>query len=183
MVAQNYVFWYYQPGDFLGWQPGSGSTPWGPDFSIMRWAILDHDIESGTLAQINVNIQQNTPGSWTDDGGEPLPTSIYRLKEGIERFYITDINNPAGSSVAQSEIVVMFDAWAAGGITSWYPGALSAQTSFNHIPGGSNVLYMDGHVAFVKLNGGMPVDPDAGAGTSEFRQNFGWWMWIMGGWG
>lgn len=183
MVAQTYVFWYYRPGDFLGWQPGNASTPWGPDFSIMRWSILDRDIDSSTLAQINTNIQQNTPGNWTDDGGAPLPTSIYRLKEGIERFYITDINNPASSATAQSEIVVMFDAWAAGGITSWYPGALSAQTAFNHIPGGSNVLYMDGHVEFVKLNGGSPVDPDSGAGTNEFRQNFGWWMWQMGGWG
>nr|AUN37043.1 hypothetical protein [uncultured bacterium] len=33
--------------------------------------------------------------------GEP-PATIYRLREGIERFYITDINNPAASAAAQS---------------------------------------------------------------------------------
>ena len=70
--------------------------------------------------------------------------TIYRLKEGIERFMITDINNPAGSSIAQSELAVMHDLimkedilWDAGG-----------KYVFNHIPGGCNVLYMDGHVEF-----------------------------------
>ncbi len=33
-------------------------------------------------------------------------------------------------------------------------------TNFNHIPGGSNVLYMDGHVAFVKyaIDGDFPMN-------------------------
>ena len=61
-----------------------------------------------------------------------------RLREGIERFFITDINNPAASSEAQSELPVYWD-------------VLSVATQdFNHIPGGSNVLYMDGHVEFVR---------------------------------
>jgi len=32
--------------------------------------------------------------------------TLYRLREGIERFFITDINNPAASAVAQSDIWV-----------------------------------------------------------------------------
>ena len=28
---------------------------------------------------------------------------------------------------------------------------------FNHIPGGSNVLYMDGHAEFVKYPGPFPI--------------------------
>jgi prepilin-type N-terminal cleavage/methylation domain-containing protein/prepilin-type processing-associated H-X9-DG protein len=64
--------------------------------------------------------------------------TIYRLREGIERFFITDINNPAASAQAQSEIVVMHD------------GVSDEPSHFNHIPGGANVLYQDGHVAFVK---------------------------------
>ena len=63
---------------------------------------------------------------------------VYRLREGIERFFITDINNPAASAVAQSQLPVSWDIVATE--VSW----------FNHIPGGSNVLYMDGHVEFVK---------------------------------
>ena len=36
----------------------------------------------------------------------------------------------------------------------------AAITSFNHLPGGANVLYMDGHVEFLKYqgsNGKFPV--------------------------
>jgi prepilin-type processing-associated H-X9-DG protein len=71
--------------------------------------------------------------------------NIYRLREGIERFFITDINNPAASAMAQSEIAISFD-------------NTSADASvFNHVPGGSNVLYMDGHVEFIKFPGEHPV--------------------------
>ncbi|HUW61781.1 MAG TPA: DUF1559 domain-containing protein, partial [Candidatus Bathyarchaeia archaeon] len=35
--------------------------------------------------------------------------TVYRLREGIERFFITDINNPAASALAQSEVWIMSD--------------------------------------------------------------------------
>ena len=72
---------------------------------------------------------------------------LYRLREGIERFFITDINNPAGSAKAQSEIAIMFDQMS---------GEIS---EFNHIPGGCNVLYLDGHVEFIKYPGKFPLTP------------------------
>ncbi|NLT60446.1 MAG: hypothetical protein GXX88_07375, partial [Candidatus Hydrogenedentes bacterium] len=34
-----------------------------------------------------------------------------------------------------------------------------AVTEFNHVPGGCNVLYMDGHVEFIKYPGKFPVTP------------------------
>ncbi len=71
--------------------------------------------------------------------------TMLRLKEGIERFLITDINNPAATAQAQSEIAIVNDRVAV------------AIENFNHIPGGSNVLYMDGHVGFVKFPGEWPV--------------------------
>ena len=71
--------------------------------------------------------------------------TAYRLREGIERFLITDINDPAGSAKAQSEISVMYDQ------------VTTDSDDYNHIPGGSNVLYMDGHVQFVKYPGTFPV--------------------------
>ena len=67
-----------------------------------------------------------------------------RLKEGIERFYITDINNPGGSAKAQSDICVMWDLAMVD--SSGKP------TDFNHLPGGSNVLFMDGHVEWGKYS-------------------------------
>jgi prepilin-type processing-associated H-X9-DG protein len=66
----------------------------------------------------------------------PIP----RLRIGIERFFITDINNPSASAKAASEIPVMWDEIAVYG----------AASTFNHVPGGGNVLYMDGHVEFLK---------------------------------
>jgi prepilin-type processing-associated H-X9-DG protein len=70
---------------------------------------------------------------------------ILRLKEGIERFMITDINNAAGSAMAQSTLATMWDH-----IEGYQASDPSRTQRFNHIPGGCNVLYMDGHVQFVK---------------------------------
>ncbi len=85
--------------------------------------------------------------------GEPLGTgggsTIYHLREGIERFMITDINNPAASAMAQSEIWIMSDVLA------------TKAEDFNHVPGGANVLYMDGHVSFNRygdVDGAPPVN-------------------------
>ncbi|MCF6284207.1 MAG: DUF1559 domain-containing protein [Candidatus Hydrogenedentes bacterium] len=63
---------------------------------------------------------------------------LLRLREGIERFMITDINNPAASAKAQSTI-------------SFFTDEVSADSgNFSHLPGGGNVLYLDGHVEFRK---------------------------------
>ncbi len=81
---------------------------------------------------------------------------VMRLKEGIERFFITDINNPAGSSVAQSTLPVMWDQQQAV--------QTNGQIKFHHLPGGANVLYMDGHVGFLKYpNEQIPVTGLMGA--------------------
>jgi len=92
---------------------------------------------------------------YDDDGVTPLKANYQNLKEGIERFFITDINNPAGSAKAQSTMFVMWDAYANGIDTISTSGG--GQLRFNHIPGGSNVLYMDGHVEYVKLNAKAPL--------------------------
>jgi prepilin-type N-terminal cleavage/methylation domain-containing protein/prepilin-type processing-associated H-X9-DG protein len=102
--------------------------------------------------------------SWmTEADGSHIPNTLYRLREGIERFFITDINNPAGSAVAQSETPIMWDAWAdrrwEGYIGSPTSGSAAVQV-FNHVPGGSNVLYMDGHVEFVKYKTKYPLMND-----------------------
>jgi prepilin-type N-terminal cleavage/methylation domain-containing protein/prepilin-type processing-associated H-X9-DG protein len=83
--------------------------------------------------------------------------TVYRFREGIERFLITDINNPGASNKAQSELSVTSD------FLNINPAGSSSgsRTSFgfNHVPGGCNVLYMDGHVEFVRYPGGWPVSP------------------------
>jgi prepilin-type N-terminal cleavage/methylation domain-containing protein/prepilin-type processing-associated H-X9-DG protein len=71
--------------------------------------------------------------------------NVYRLRDGIERFLLTDVNNAAASSAAQSTVFVMWD------------NVATDSARFNHIPGGSNVLYMDGHVDYVRYPTGPPV--------------------------
>ncbi len=80
----------------------------------------------------------------SDISGAGLEPAL-RLREGIERFYITDINNAAASAQSQSTLAVMYDFVSA------------VPTEFNHIPGGANVLYMDGHVSFNKFPSTFPV--------------------------
>lgn len=77
-------------------------------------------------------------------------STIFRLREGIERFLITDINNPAASAKAQSEIWIMGDMI---GLDT---------TLYNHVPGGSNLLYMDGHVQFSRYEDLGPAPVNSG---------------------
>lgn len=74
--------------------------------------------------------------------------SVPRLRMGIERFLITDINNPAATAKAASEIPVMWDEIA----------VYAAPATFNHVPGGGNCLYMDGHVEFLRWPSKFPAD-------------------------
>jgi len=71
--------------------------------------------------------------------------TYYAFREGIERFMITDINNPASSAMPQSAIPVMWDK------------VNTNAAAFNHIPAGCNVLYMDGHVEFGKYPSKFPL--------------------------
>jgi prepilin-type processing-associated H-X9-DG protein len=126
--------------------------------------FLDNDISFGNLLpganaqQALAQIQPFIDGSLAD-APDPIPagqvvaqgnnggTSIARLREGIERFLITDINNPAGSSMAQSEIALMWDHIEGAQLSDEGVGRINR---FNHVPGGSNVLYLDGHVEFLR---------------------------------
>jgi len=88
-----------------------------------------------TEGDIEVGAPNGTGGSDT----------VLKLREGVERFLITDVNNPAASAAAQSTI-----------FTSWDRLSTTA-ADFNHVPGGVNILYLDGHVEFEKFPGKAPV--------------------------
>ena len=80
------------------------------------------------------------------DFDRDLPGSegtMYRLREGIERFFVTDINNPAATAQVRSRIPVMFEN--------------VHTTRWRRKPGGCNVLYLDGHVEFVRYGEAFPV--------------------------
>lgn len=63
---------------------------------------------------------------------------LYRLRQGLGQMLVTDISNDTEARGSESLIPVMFD-------------MVSTDTyRFNHVPGGANVLYMDGHVEWEK---------------------------------
>jgi len=69
--------------------------------------------------------------------------TLYRLRAGIERFFTTDINNPAATTQVKSRIPIMFE--------NVYT------TRWRRKPDGCNVLYLDGHVDFVRYGEAFPV--------------------------
>jgi len=97
----------------------------------------------------DIDLADIDPGTGNSGGN-----TLYRLREGIERFLITDINNPAASAQAQSEVCVIWDMIATNP---------SSQNQFNHVPGGCNVLYMDGHVEFIRYVADSAEDAEDGS--------------------
>jgi prepilin-type N-terminal cleavage/methylation domain-containing protein/prepilin-type processing-associated H-X9-DG protein len=87
---------------------------------------------------------------WDQFTEMPLPDVIFQLKEGIERFFITDLRAPAGSTVSQSQLPVMMDLFAPTGAVAGGQDAGRGVAVSNHVPGGANVLYMDGHVEYIR---------------------------------
>jgi len=158
---------------------------WEISYTYFGWAVVPAQIMAGDGNEASLNPsgapvfdmgvllamvddfsaagQINTPAEWAASGAnihesditvdaadsvDGIAQTVYRLREGIERFFISDINNPAASTKAQSDLCVMWD-------TCWST-AEGDESFFSHVPGGGNVLYMDGHVAFVKYPSQWP---------------------------
>lgn len=101
-------------------------------------ATLDMSIAfaNGLRSAIKTNHKNKSEWSFVDENDKQQ--TVLRVRQGIERFMITDINNPSASSVSASRFPVMFDR------VDFDP------TEFNHVPGGGNILFVDGHVSFEK---------------------------------
>jgi len=140
--SYNYFSWAIEDSKWLVGDPNNftydGNLPVEPTGPV----------SGDFVAGVAVVAQLTIPNEWFVNGDgsvydsdivTPGDVTYWRLREGIERFFITDINNAAASAQAQSEVWVYQD------------DINSANPDFqNHIPGGGNVLYMDGHVEFVK---------------------------------
>jgi len=110
--------------------------------------FFDSDIDLGLVEASPAWPLFVANGLTVEDVGTGRSGEILRLKEGVERFLITDINNPAAAAIGQTEVLVMADLFA------------TAVRGYNHVPGGSNILFMDGHVEFVRYPGD-PLSPGA----------------------
>lgn len=105
---------------------------------------LDQSIDNAALHG-TFSFLSNPSGASLGNGNT---SKIQRLKEGIERFMATDILSSTPSAVAQSNLPIMWDV-----VTT----ASSPSAQYNHIPGGCNVLYLDGHVAFNRYPNSFPA--------------------------
>ncbi len=125
-------------------------TPWGELQArniATNGAASDGDFKTSVYAG-----QGFMPG-----GGDTL----YRLRRGVERFLITDINNPAASARASSLVPVMWD------------HVSTFAKDFTHVPGGANVLYMDGHVEFLRYPAvRFPVTPESAKTFGRYNRGF-----------
>jgi len=106
---------------------------------LMRPEVVNHwqnpnNFIRGIMEAFDVDAQSYLIKPYGTGGGD----TVYRLREGVERFTITDINDPAANALAQSNVWIMLD-------------RISVKVAdFNHVPGGCNVLYFDGHVSFLR---------------------------------
>ncbi|GMV99672.1 MAG: hypothetical protein AMXMBFR84_08110 [Candidatus Hydrogenedentota bacterium] len=131
----------------------------GYDWSYAYWAVMidpawvASPLDSAAMFNYLHDGSVNGMGRYSklyEDGEIALPAfgqtvDVHHLKEGIERFLITDINNPGASTKSQSTIIAMWDT-----IRTRSNNAVFAD-DFSHVPGGANVLFMDGHVEFAKF--------------------------------
>jgi prepilin-type N-terminal cleavage/methylation domain-containing protein/prepilin-type processing-associated H-X9-DG protein len=137
---------YEHPYVYVGWAIDPAMFQVETDFEDFETAI------DGLIEEIELDGAGVVDEDWEFDGVAVNDVSkVLRLREGIERFHITDINNAGGSALGQSALPV-----------AWDEVSSCEVTHFNHVPGGCNVLYMDGHVEFTKYVpgniGGFPVN-------------------------
>ncbi len=126
---------YFYPGwileDRAMFDPGTGDI--SPAFVRAFTSVLESD--DATLLDTD----------WQFTNEEEETFSVRRFRSGIERFSITDINNPSLAFTSTSNLPLMYDKVDMNVI------------EFNHIPGGANVLFFDGHAEFQKYPGNFPT--------------------------
>lgn len=99
----------------------------------------------------------------------PMGSVIPRLCAGAERFYIRDIGNPLAAAQEEAKVVVLHEELR------------YRENEFYHGDRGVNVLYMDGHVAYLESPDFFPgirfplheagyILRDAVEGTLEFTE-------------
>ncbi len=149
---------YEHPYIYLGWVIEKRLSA---DQTALDALAVNVDDLFAALNTTAADAEQVADSDWdvVDGTGNGGGDKINRMREGIERFLITDINNPAGSAMSQTELPVMWDEISGDNATH-----------FNHVPGGCNVLYMDGHVKFLKYDGPFGSDFPVNGGGLVFHE-------------
>ena len=147
------------------WAKADANDQVPPGMTDMRlWVSEDHSFDSTLAAELEAFRIASVGADVAAVGAVlPLPAvgngggnTIYRIREGIERFLVTDINCPASNNYAQSTLPLMYE--PLGTYNTIRGVADYGMTGFNHIAIGCNVLFIDGHVEFIKYPSRYPVD-------------------------
>ncbi len=137
-----------EPYDYTGWLILSTENILGPKSGTIGTGVggrFEEEEYMGTpwgefaVQNILTNGEASDQDLFTSFEGTQVNggNTLFRLREGIERFLISDINNPAATATSTSEIPILWD-------------HISTNVKdFAHVPSGMNVLFMDGHVEFV----------------------------------
>ncbi len=118
-------------------------------YTWVNTAFPISDPNENSWRDINGNVASYGMTGWGLGGGD----STMRMRQGVDRFLITDINTIfTGDETGASIIPLMWD-------------QISTDISrFSHVPAGQNILYLDGHVEFIRYDpigneGKYPVSP------------------------
>ncbi|HIJ65165.1 MAG TPA: hypothetical protein HPP77_04370 [Candidatus Hydrogenedentes bacterium] len=74
-------------------------------YTYMPWPV-QNDEEAVAVAEARRKLD---PSEYREPRIEEGEHTFRRIREGIERFFITDINNPAATNIGQSTIPVLFE--------------------------------------------------------------------------
>ncbi|MBI2432752.1 MAG: prepilin-type N-terminal cleavage/methylation domain-containing protein [Candidatus Hydrogenedentes bacterium] len=136
--------------------PVKGMTeyPHLTDYAYVYWSYMiepqnvatPEDMEAHGLLLDNQTPYSVDYGTRDEDYLLVLPSTsqeitLYRLRYGIERFLISDINNAGASARAASDVPVY---WETVRTTFGEPFEV------NHFPLAGNILFLDGHVEWAK---------------------------------
>ncbi len=109
---------------YLGWVTTNETEAMGV---LDAYESMDLDVQR----DLDLNVEEGKGNGGSD--------TIFRTREGIERFLIADINDPQAGSRTASSIPAMWE------------------RPHHHNPKGGNVLFNDGHVEFLRYPGKFPM--------------------------
>lgn len=135
---------------------GKATYPALADYCYVYWGFMiepryvtaNEDMAAMGLLLDNLTTDSVNLATRYDDQRIVQPSTgdtitVYYLRDGIARYSIADINNPAATSLAETQIAVMWDTVRTDFGKPMY-------REINHAPLSANILFMDGHVEYAR---------------------------------
>jgi len=129
-----------------------------PDYATAQRLFARSYIYTGYVLQSRGDLETLNAARKTIENLDPTrkietpSKDFYRLGKGVEIFFTTNYNDPEAAAKTRATIPVMFETFDSPG--------------FGGDPDGANVLYLDGHVDYVRFGEAFPVN----AGVQELLE-------------